>query len=105
MTGKVRLSSHARTRTRPVSAAPPASRIYLRELEDDDAPACVAAARASRHLHRPWVQPALTPEAFATRMQKRLAATNSVSLLALRAEDDAVVGLFNLSEIIRGPLQ
>ena len=79
--------------------------MYLRELRDDDAAALVAAARASRGLHGAWVSPPRTIEAFAARQQKRGAAGSGAALLALRRGDDAVVGMFNLSEIIRGPLQ
>ena len=83
----------------------PPSRIYLRELAADDAPSFVDAALASRRLHGRWVHPPLTVEEFLARLEKRRLAANSATLLARRHDDDAIVGLFNLSEIIRGPLQ
>ena len=94
MTGSVRCSTRL-----------DGARIYLRELRADDAVACVDAAHASRRLHGRWVQPPLTVDDFIARMQKRRLFTNSVSLVARRRDDDAVIGQFNLSEIIRGPLQ
>lgn len=81
------------------------SRIYIRELRADDASACVHAARLSRRLHGRWVQPSLTVDEFIARMQKRKLFTNSASLVVRRHDDDAVIGQFNLSEIIRGSLQ
>ena len=80
-------------------------RIRLRELRAEDAGAFVEAARASRRLHGGWVQAPVTIEEFLTRMEKRNAAASSASMLAMRADDDVVVGVFNLSEIIRGVLQ
>lgn len=80
-------------------------RISVRELRADDATACVDAALASRRLHGRWVRPPLTIDDFIARMQKRRLFTNSVSLVARRHDNHAVVGQFNLSEIIRGPLQ
>jgi RimJ/RimL family protein N-acetyltransferase len=80
-------------------------RIYIRELRADDANACVHAARLSRRLHGRWVRPPLTVDDFIARMQTRKFFSNSVSLVARRRDDDAVIGQFNLSEIIRGPLQ
>lgn len=80
-------------------------RIRLRELRVEDARAFVDAARASRRLHGGWVQAPATIEEFLTRMEKRNAAASSASMLAIRPDDDAIVGAFNLSEIIRGVLQ
>ena len=80
------------------------TRVYLRPLLRSDADAFVAAVRASRSLHRPWVSPPSTRDAFTRRIPRR-DATRRISLLALRREDDAFVGVLNLSEIIRGPLQ
>lgn len=83
----------------------PRARITVRDLVAEDATEFIDAALASRRLHGRWVQPPLTVDDFLARMEKRRLAANSASLLARRYEDDAIVGLFNLSEIIRGPLQ
>ena len=99
MTGKARHSSSPQSLT---TARQRGARIHLRELDHDDAAAFVAAAGASRRLYHPWVQPPLTIAEFVSRMQKRRVASNSLSLLALRSTDNALVGIFNLSEIIRG---
>ncbi|MEP7083366.1 MAG: GNAT family protein [Betaproteobacteria bacterium] len=80
-------------------------RVYLRALADTDGAAFVAAARASRALHRGWVNPPVTSDAFARRMQRNASDTRFSGLLVIRRNDDAVLGVLNLSEIIRGPLQ
>jgi [ribosomal protein S5]-alanine N-acetyltransferase len=77
----------------------------MRMLLKADCAAFVAAARASRHLHRPWVHPPATPGEFALRMRRKRDDSNWIALLAVRQDDDALLGVFNLSEIIRGPLQ
>ena len=102
MTGKAHASSTTRSGSRALQRG---ARIHLRELIEDDAATFVAAANASRRLHHPWVQPPLTIAEFASRMLKRRVLSNSLSLLALRSTDNALVGIFNLSEIIRGVLQ
>ena len=80
------------------------ARVYLRPLHRGDADVFVAAVRASRSLHQPWVSPPSTRDAFIRRMPPR-DASRRIAMLALRRDDDAFVGMLNLSEIIRGPLQ
>lgn len=99
MTGK------ARHPARMQPAQPKGERVYLRVLVKADAAAFVAAARGSRRLHRPWIHPPATAGEFARRMQKKRGDSNRIALLAVRREDGALLGVFNLSEIVRGPLQ
>lgn len=109
MTGSVRDSSslHAWSNpdTRAIDVLLHGPRTHLRELRERDAQAFIAAAHASRALHAGWVHPPATVEDFIARMKKRNEAANSVSTLLVRSSDRAIVGHFNLSEIIRGPLQ
>lgn len=87
-------------------------RVYLRAPQAADAPAFVAAVKASRRLHGAWVHPPSSPELYAAfvrrygRFAKRdpLAATH-VGLLACRCADDAIVGVFNIGDIVRGLFQ
>ena len=84
-------------------------RVYLRPPRRSDAQAFVAAVAASRKLHRPWVQPPRTAAGFAAYVA-RFAGPQSLSptrathagFLLCRVDDDAPVGVFNLSEIVRG---
>lgn len=81
------------------------ARVRLRPLLRGDARDFVAAVSASRALHRGWVHPPATTEAFLRKLPRPGESTRRVALLAVRVDDDAPVGLFNLSEIVRGPLQ
>src|SRR5262249_9400116 len=64
----------------------------------------IAAMRASRRLHGRWLSPPTTPEAF-EQWVRRTREEPFDSSLACRREDGAIVGYFNISQIIRGFLQ
>lgn len=86
--------------------------VYLRAPRAADAPAFLAAVKASRKLHGAWVQPPATPARFRefvrrfgrSRVRDPSAAAH-VGFLVCRDADDAIVGVFNISEIVRGPFQ
>jgi len=86
-------------------------RVYLRPPRRSDAVAFLAAARASRRLHGRWVRPPVSPERFAVYVARFGVGArdplraNNVGFLVLRGADDALVGVFNLSEIVRGVFQ
>ena len=82
----------------------PARRIVLREPGAADAEAFVAAARASRRLHRPWITAPLTPEAYATWLQ-RVAGLDRRTVLVRDAASGGLAGVIALSQIVRGPFQ
>ena len=87
-------------------------RVYLRAPRHDDRAPFLAAARASRSLHAGWVRVPSTPATFrnyverftATAARDPLRATHA-GFVVLREADDALVGVFNFSEIVRGGLQ
>jgi ribosomal-protein-alanine N-acetyltransferase len=64
----------------------------------------IAAMRASRALHRPWIYPPLEADGYAAYL-KRLDGTTKEGYIARRVEDGAIVGWLNVSEIVRGALQ
>ncbi len=85
------------------------SRVYLRPPRRNDAATFLDAARASRRLHRPWVRPPLEAARFAEyvarygeRAQRNPATATHAGLVVCRSEDDALVGVFNFSAIVRG---
>jgi [ribosomal protein S5]-alanine N-acetyltransferase len=80
------------------------SRVSIAELSADDCDEFIAAMRASRALHGPWATPPQTREEFG-QMLYRTGDDSFVSLLARRHADRAIIGYFNISNIIRGPLQ
>jgi ribosomal-protein-alanine N-acetyltransferase len=86
--------------------------VYLRVPRKADAPAFLAAVAASRKLHGRWVHPPSTPARFAdfARRFGRFATRDPLTathagFLVCRESDDAIVGVFNLSEIVRGLFQ
>lgn len=79
-------------------------RVYLRRPELSDAREFLALMQASRRLHHPWVQPPGDRKAFAVYVARASSARGVGCLICLR-EDDAIVGVANLSEIVRGLFQ
>ena len=77
--------------------------VYIRTPVMRDAPALAELARASFPLHRPWVYPPTT----ALRVARWLRATgpNRHRLLVCRRDDRAIVGVINISEIVRAAFQ
>ena len=86
--------------------------VYLRPPRMADAPMFLTGVNASRKLHGTWVQPPTTPARFAE-FVRRFGAFGSrdpmtathVGLLVCRCDNDAIVGVFNLGEIVRGLFQ
>ena len=79
-------------------------RVRLDPLSPHDCDEFIAAMRASRDLHDPWIWPASTPEDFAAMLQRAREAPFA-TMLVRRVQDGALAGYFNISHIIRGPLQ
>lgn len=88
------------------------SRVHLRAPRRADAAAFLKGVHESRELHASWVHPPRTPTLFATYVRRfgalerkgPLAVTHA-GFLVLRRGDDALVGAFNFSEIVRGAFQ
>lgn len=83
-------------------------RVYLRAPRRSDAGPFLEAARESRRLHGSWVVAPQTDEAFAAwvaRFARRAATPAHVGWLAVNRADESLVGVFNLSEIVRGAFQ
>ena len=96
-------SRDPRGRRRQSAAIQTGRRVLLRAPGLDDASALATLARASGRLHRPWVRP---PETTRAVVRWMLAAGPSRHrLLVRRRVDDAIVGVVNLNEIVRGNFQ
>jgi ribosomal-protein-alanine N-acetyltransferase len=86
--------------------------VYLRRPVQRDASPFLTAVESSKHLHRLWVEPPSTPSRF-TSYVRRFSGPRSrdprhathVGVLVCRREDNALVGVFNFSEIVRGAFQ
>ncbi len=79
-------------------------RVELRGLTAADREPFIAAMRASRRLHRPWISPPTSSEEFSV-LLNRCRDASFEFMLACRPEDGAIVGYFDISQIVRGPLQ
>jgi ribosomal-protein-alanine N-acetyltransferase len=82
--------------------------VYLRAPLATDARAFIRAAKASRALHGAWTSAPATPARFAAFVARFAVASElprDAAFLVLRRADDAIVGTFNFSEIVRGGFQ
>jgi len=82
--------------------------VYLRPPRLSDAVAFHAAVRASAALHRGWTSAPRTPARYAKFVQRyatRGKLPTQAGYLVFRREDDALVGVYNFSEIVRGAFQ
>ena len=84
-------------------------RVYVCVPRLRDADAFLAAVRASRRLHRAWVRAPQTAMAFreyvarfGPRAQRDPRTATRAGVLVRRIDNDALVGVFNFSEIVRG---
>ena len=80
------------------------ARVHIRRPSATDGDAFTTAARRSRRSHGPWVSAPDTPEAFDAYVRRSRRA-NQASFLICRNEDAAIVGVANLSEVVRGAFQ
>jgi len=78
--------------------------VFLRAPARGDEAEFLDLVRRSRKLHHPWVAPPATPERFRAYL-RRCRDANYRGLLVCRRGDGAIVGLFNISQIVRGVLQ
>jgi ribosomal-protein-alanine N-acetyltransferase len=78
--------------------------VLLRSLTSADRDPFIAAMRASRKLHQPWIMAPTTTAAFDQRLG-RAEDDRFEPMLACRREDGAIVGFFDVSEIVRGLFQ
>ena len=81
-----------------------AARVRLTDPTLGDRREFIDLVEASVDLHRPWTYPPADASSY-RRLLERNRADNFFALLARRTEDDAIVGLFELSDVIRGSFQ
>jgi [ribosomal protein S5]-alanine N-acetyltransferase len=76
-------------------------RVFLRKLAASDRAEFLRMARSSGDLHYPWVAPPLDSNAFG-KLLRRTRSDRFASLLVCERETEAIAGLINVSEIVRG---
>ena len=84
-------------------APPSEGRVRLRPPGEQDRAAFVSALRLSKDLHDIWLEPA-DPHAWFDRLLTSCASETDRSLLVVRIADGSPVGVYNLSQIVHGPL-
>ena len=82
----------------------PNGRVYLRNPLASDREEFVSLMRASRTFHRPWATAPTDDERFAAYLGDSRR-PDFEAMLVCRSEDHAIVGFFNLSQIVRRSLQ
>jgi len=91
--------------TRTAAALVAGPRVYLRPARKSDESQFLAAVVRSRRLHSGWViapGSAGSYSRFVKRYASRKARPTHLGFLVFRKEDDALVGVYNISEIVRG---
>jgi [ribosomal protein S5]-alanine N-acetyltransferase len=81
-----------------------AKRVYLRAPREADRDEFLRAARGSRKLHRPWIYAPETGRQFDAYLA-RCRMESERGFLVCKREDDAIAGVFNLSQIAHGFFQ
>jgi [ribosomal protein S5]-alanine N-acetyltransferase len=85
-------------------ATRPGSRVELRDLVHADRDAFLEMVRESRDLHRPWTYPPERADQF-NDLVSRTGRDDFVCLAAVLAENGDLVGIFTVSQIVRGYFQ
>jgi ribosomal-protein-alanine N-acetyltransferase len=80
------------------------ARIYLRRVAPSDQHEFLTAVRQSRGLHRPWTYAPSTPQQFRAYL-KRMRQPENRGFLVCEHGTGALVGVFNLSNIVLGPFR
>jgi [ribosomal protein S5]-alanine N-acetyltransferase len=82
----------------------PRARVFLRAPKRSDRDEFVALMRGSRAFHSPWATAPIDNDRYAAYLADARRADFEAMLLC-RAADDAIVGFFNLSQIVRRGFQ
>jgi ribosomal-protein-alanine N-acetyltransferase len=80
------------------------SRVKLRRPTRADAHKFITLMRQSQDLHHPWCFPPTTEEAFESYLKSRNQ-ENQDGFLVCHGQTQAIMGLINLNEIVRGSFQ
>jgi ribosomal-protein-alanine N-acetyltransferase len=92
----------------PADGAQPSGRsprrVHLREIDYADRDEFLELVHESRALHHPWAYPPERPDQF-DELVARARREDVVTLLGCRDADDAIFGVFTISQIVRGAFQ
>ena len=88
----------------PTDRGEGASPVLIRPIEYSDRDEFLALVRESRELHRPWAYPPERPDQF-DELVARSRRDDVVTMLACRADTGQMIGVFTISQIVRGAFQ
>jgi [ribosomal protein S5]-alanine N-acetyltransferase len=86
----------------PTAALARGARTFIRPCSLHDAAEFTAGAANSRDLHRPWLFPPDTAEAYATYASRLLTDPTRAGFLVCSSFDGAIAGFINISNIVQG---
>ncbi len=81
-----------------------ASRVYIRKVRRTDEAEFIALMRESQEIHEPWISPPTNPVLFKYYLQ-RINREDHEGFVICRSDDDAIVGVINVNNIVRGSFQ
>jgi ribosomal-protein-alanine N-acetyltransferase len=84
-----------------VTASP---NVFIRKVQRQDEQEFVKLMRESISMHEPWISPPHSPALFKYYMQ-RVAREDHEGFVVCRRQDDAIVGVININNIVRGSFQ
>ncbi|MCX5203074.1 GNAT family N-acetyltransferase [Streptomyces sp. NBC_00237] len=90
---------------RPAQHLAESPRVGIRPFRRSDAAEFTARARESRELHRPWLAPPQTPEAFRAYAGTLLEDPSRAGFLVCTRDDDRIAGFININNIVEGAFQ
>lgn len=79
-------------------------RVRVALLGPNDEAEFVCATRVSRELHQQWVSPPTTCKAFREK-RKRMQGPVNLAYCVRRADNEALVGCIEITQIVRGPFR
>ena len=91
-------------KTPPDSILQKGKRVLIRDFGEEDRRDAIAKAKRDTAFHQPWVSPPLTAAAFNKRLRHGTSETHR-SFAVCSKETNELVGVINLSEIVRGAFQ
>ena len=77
------------------------ARVYLRHVREADRREFIDLMRQSASLHQPWISPPINSPTFSQYLARTATADHEGFVLA-RYSDDAITGVINLNNIVRG---
>ncbi|MFF1281376.1 GNAT family N-acetyltransferase [Streptomyces sp. NPDC058299] len=86
----------------PPPSLPEGPRVALRRFTLADGPEFTARARESRELHRPWLFPPDSDEAYADYAGRLIEDPARAGFLVCEKGDGSIAGFININNIVRG---